>query len=67
MIQTQVVMMEVEDVAVDTRLLWRSTNGQKPLPKLDLPARIRLQKASKVKQIWELWSVERGLSHVHME
>ena len=34
----------------------------KPLPKLDLPPRIHLQKASKVKQIWELWSVSVALA-----
>ena len=33
-----------------------------PLPKLDLPPRIHLQKASKVKQIWELWSVNVALA-----
>ena len=34
----------------------------KPLPKLDLPARVHLQKASKIKQIWELWSVDVALA-----
>ena len=34
----------------------------KPLPKLDLPPRIHLQKASKVKQIWELSSVNVALA-----
>ena len=34
----------------------------KPLPKLDLPPRTHLQKASKVKQIWELWSVNVALA-----
>ena len=34
----------------------------KPLPKLDLPPRVHLQKASKVKQIWELWSVNVALA-----
>ena len=29
----------------------------KPLPKLELPPRVHLQEASKVKQMWELWSV----------
>ena len=33
----------------------------KPLPKL-APAKIHLQKASKVKQIWELWSVNVALA-----
>ena len=27
-----------------------------PIPKLELPPRVHLQKASKVKQIWKLWS-----------
>ena len=34
----------------------------KPLPRLDLPARLHLQKASKTKQIWELWSVNVALA-----
>ena len=34
----------------------------KPLPKLNLPPRVHLQKASKVKQIWELWSVNVALA-----
>ena len=34
----------------------------KPFPKLDLPARIHLQKAGRVKQIWELWSVNVALA-----
>ena len=34
----------------------------KPLPILDLPARLHLQKASKIKQIWELWSVNVALA-----
>ena len=34
----------------------------KPLPKLDLPPRVHLQKSSKVKQIWELWSVNVALA-----
>ena len=34
----------------------------KPLPRLDLPARLHLQKASKIKQIWELWSVNVALA-----
>ena len=34
----------------------------KPLPKLDLPPTTHLQKASKVKQIWELWSVNVALA-----
>ena len=34
----------------------------KPLPKLDLPPRLHLQKASKIKQIWELWSVHVALA-----
>ena len=33
----------------------------KPLPKLELSPRVHLQKASKVKQIWELWSVNVAL------
>ena len=33
-----------------------------PLPKLDLPARVHLQKASKIKQCWELWSVNVALA-----
>ena len=32
------------------------------IPKKDLPPRIHLQKASKVKQIWELWSVNVALA-----
>ena len=34
----------------------------KPLPKLDLPAGVHLQKANKIKQIWELWSVNVALA-----
>ena len=30
----------------------------KPIPKLDLPPRVHLQKTSKIKQIWELWSMK---------
>ena len=33
-----------------------------PVPKLDLPPRIHLQKASKIKQIWELWSMNVALA-----
>ena len=29
----------------------------KPIPKLDLPQHVHLQKASKIKQIWQLWSM----------
>ena len=35
----------------------------KPLPKLDLPPRVHLQKANKVKQIWS----ECGIGYVHVE
>ena len=51
-----------EDVGQDTRLLLRSTSGPSRLPKLDLLPRVHLQKASKVKQIWELWSVNVALA-----
>ena len=34
----------------------------KPLPNLDRPARLHLQKASKIKQLWELWSVNVALA-----
>ena len=34
----------------------------KPLPKLELPPRAHLQKASKVEQLWELWSVNVALA-----
>ena len=34
----------------------------KPIPKLDLPPRIRTQKASKIKQIWETWCVQVALA-----
>ena len=36
-------------------------NLAKPIPKLELPSRAHLQKASKVKQIWELWSMNVAL------
>ena len=39
----------------------------KPIPKLELPPRVHLQKASKSKQIWELWSHEHGIGHVYLE
>ena len=55
-------MMEVEAVEVDTRLPITINKWAKPLPKLDLPARVHLQKASKIKQIWELWSVNVALA-----
>ena len=48
-IQTRVEMMEDEDVEEDTTI----KKWAKPLPKLDLPPRVHLQKASKVKQIWD--------------
>ena len=66
-IQTRVMMVEEEDVEDATRLLLRVNKWAKPLPKLDLPPRIHLQKASKVKQIWELCSVNVALAMVHME
>ena len=63
MIQTRVETMGAEDVEPDTRILSRSINKlAKPFPKLDLPPRVHLQKASKVKQIWELWSVNVALA-----
>ena len=34
----------------------------KPIPKLELPPRVHLQKASKIKQIWEMWSVNVALA-----
>ena len=34
----------------------------KPLPKLAFPPRVHFQKASKVKQIWELWSMNVALA-----
>ena len=34
----------------------------KPILKLGLPSRVHLQKASKVKQIWERWSVNVALA-----
>ena len=34
----------------------------KPIPKLDLPPRAHLQKASKIKQVWELWSMNAALA-----
>ena len=34
----------------------------KPIPKLELPPRVHLQKASKIKQIWELWPMNVALA-----
>ena len=34
----------------------------KPTPKLELPPHVHPQKASKVKQIWELWSMNVALA-----
>ena len=64
-IQIPVVIMEVEDIAADTRLLLRSISGRshcQSWTSLQDPPRIHLQKASKVKQIWELWSVNVALA-----
>ena len=37
-------------------------NWAKPIPKLELPPRVHLQKASKIKQIWELLSMNVALA-----
>ena len=50
-IQTLVVMMVEKDVGLNTRP-----------HDLELPPRVDLQKASKVKQIWELWSLNVALA-----
>ena len=34
----------------------------KPIPKLELPPKVHLQKASKIKHIWELWSMNVALA-----
>ena len=34
----------------------------KPIPKPELPSRVHLQKASKIEQIWEMWSVNVALA-----
>ena len=34
----------------------------KPIAKSELPPRVHLQKASKIKQIWELWSMNAALA-----
>ena len=59
-IQIPVGTTEVEDVEVAPPITINK--WAKPLPKLDLPARVHLQKASKIKQIWELWSVNVALA-----
>ena len=62
MIQTRVATMMEEDVEHDTRLLSTINKWAKPLPKLELLPRLHLQKPSKVKQNWELWSVNVALA-----